>query len=119
MALFLAGFRGIPFELREAARIDGASEYQLYRHVLFPQLSPIALSALIILGHMSLKMFDIIMAISGEKNVYTNVPMVNMWTLTGQQDFALAAAVAMILLVLVAFLVVPYLAHNARQERNS
>jgi glucose/mannose transport system permease protein len=119
MALFLAGFRGIPAELREAARIDGASEYQLYRHVLFPQLSPIALSALIILGHMSLKMFDIIMAISGEKNVYTNVPMVNMWTLTGQQDFALAAAVAMILLVLVAFLVVPYLVYNARQERNS
>jgi glucose/mannose transport system permease protein len=119
MALFLAGFRGIPVELREAARIDGASEFQLYRHVLFPQLSPIALSALIILGHMSLKMFDIIMAISGEKNVYTNVPMVNMWTLTGQQDFARAAAVAMILLVLVAFLVVPYLVHNARQERNS
>jgi ABC-type sugar transport system permease subunit len=42
-----------------------------------------------------------------------------MWTLTGQQDFALAAAVAMILLVLVAFLVVPYLVYNARQERNS
>jgi glucose/mannose transport system permease protein len=119
MALFLAGFRGIPGELREAARIDGATEYQLYRHVLFPQLSPIALSALIILGHMSLKMFDIIMAISGEKNVYTNVPMVTMWTLTGQQDFARAAAVAMILLVLVALLVVPYLVYNARQEKNS
>ena len=110
---------GHPVELREAARIDGASEYQLYRYVLFPQLSPIALSALIILGHMSLKMFDIIMAISGEKNVYTNVPMVNMWTLTGQQDFARAAAVAMILLVLVALHVVPYLVHNARQERNT
>jgi len=119
MALFLAGFRGIPGDLREAARIDGASEFQLYRHVLFPQLSPIALSALIILGHMSLKMFDIIMAISGEKNVYTSVPMVTMWTLTGQQDFARAAAVAIILLVLVGFLVVPYLVHTSRQEKNS
>jgi glucose/mannose transport system permease protein len=119
MALFLAGFRGIPHDLREAARIDGASEFQLYRHVLFPQLSPIALSALIILGHMSLKMFDIIMAISGEKNVYTSVPMVTMWTLTGQQDFAKAAAVAIILLVLVAMLVVPYLIYNARQEKGS
>jgi len=119
MALFLAGFRGIPADLREAARIDGASEFQLYRHVLFPQLSPIALSALIILGHMSLKMFDIIMAISGEKNVYTSVPMVTMWTLTGQQDFARAAAVAIILLVFVGFLVVPYLVHNARQEKNT
>jgi glucose/mannose transport system permease protein len=119
MALFLAGFRGIPGDLREAARIDGATEFQLYRHVLFPQLSPIALSALIILGHMSLKMFDIIMAISGEKNVYTSVPMVTMWTLTGQQDFARAAAVAIILLVLVALLVVPYLVHTSRQEKNA
>ena len=119
MALFLAGFRGIPADLREAARIDGASEFQLYRHVLFPQLSPIALSALIILGHMSLKMFDIIMAISGEKNVYTSVPMVTMWTLTGQQDFARAAAVAIILLVFVGFLVVPYLVHTSRQEKSS
>lgn len=119
MALFLAGFRGIPADLREAARIDGASEFQLYRHVLFPQLSPIALSALIILGHMSLKMFDIIMAISGEKNVYTSVPMVTMWTLTGQQDFARAAAVAIILLVLVGFLIVPYLLHTSRQEKSS
>ena len=117
MALFLAGFRGIPDELREAGRIDGANEFQLYRYVLFPQLSPIALSAMIILGHMSLKMFDIIMAISGEKNVFTSVPMVDMWTLTGQQDFARASAVAIILLVLVALLVVPYLVHNARQER--
>jgi len=119
MALFLAGFRGIPADLREAARIDGATEFQLYRHVLFPQLSPIALSALIILGHMSLKMFDIIMAISGEKNVYTSVPMVTMWTLTGQQDFARAAAVAIILLVFVGFLVVPYLVHTSRQEKNT
>lgn len=119
MALFLAGLRGIPEELREAARIDGASEFQLYRHVLFPQLSPIALSAIIILGHMSLKMFDIIMAISGEKNVFTSVPMVDMWTLTGQQDFAKASAVAIILLVLVALLVVPYLVYNARQEKRS
>lgn len=119
MALFLAGFRGIPGELREAARIDGANEFQLYRHVLFPQLSPIALSAMIILGHMSLKMFDIIMAISGEKNVFTSVPMVIMWTLTGQQDFSQAAAVAIILLVGVAVLVVPYLVYNARQEQRA
>ena len=35
-------------ELREAAVVDGASTFQLYRHVLFPQLTPVALSALII-----------------------------------------------------------------------
>mgnify|MGYP006137456541 CR=1 FL=1 len=52
--------RGIPEDLREAARVDGASTYQLYRHVIFPQLSPVALTAIIIIGHMSLKVFDLI-----------------------------------------------------------
>jgi glucose/mannose transport system permease protein len=45
--------------------------------------------------------------------------MVTMWTLTGQQDFARAAAVAIILLVFVGFLVVPYLVHTSRQEKNT
>ena len=36
MALFLAGFRGIPDDLREAARIDGATEWQFFRHVHLP-----------------------------------------------------------------------------------
>src|SRR5690625_4564046 len=64
MALFLAGFRGIPDELREAGQIDGATTWQVYRHVIFPQLTPVALSALIIIGHMSLKAFDLLMSIS-------------------------------------------------------
>ena len=36
MALYLAGFRGVPEELREAARMDGASEWRVYRHVVLP-----------------------------------------------------------------------------------
>ncbi|NED99258.1 carbohydrate ABC transporter permease [Phytoactinopolyspora halotolerans] len=116
MALFLAGFRGIPNELREAARVDGASEAQLYRHVLFPQLSPVALTALIIIGHMSMKMFDLIMAVSGAQYL-TEVPAVYMWQALLTNDYAKAAAIAIVLLVVVAVLVVPYLIHNARTER--
>ncbi|MGH8881257.1 MAG: carbohydrate ABC transporter permease, partial [Stackebrandtia sp.] len=55
MALYLAGFRGVPEELREAARMDGASEWRVYRHVVFPHLRPVTLSALIIVGHISIK----------------------------------------------------------------
>ena len=40
MALYLAGLRGIPEELREAARVDGATEWQLYRFVILPLLQP-------------------------------------------------------------------------------
>lgn len=116
MALFLAGFRGIPPELREAARVDGASEFKLYRHVLFPQLSPIALSALIILGHMSLKLFDLIYAIAGPSQFRTEVPSVYMWNTLLRNDLAKASAIAIVLLVVVAVLVVPYVAYTVRQE---
>jgi glucose/mannose transport system permease protein len=119
MALFLAGFRGIPNELREAARVDGASEFKLYRHVLFPQLSPIALSALIILGHMSLKLFDLIYAIAGPSQFRTEVPSVYMWNTLLRSDMAKASAIAIVLLVAVAVLVVPYVSYTVRQERKS
>jgi glucose/mannose transport system permease protein len=117
MALFLAGFRGIPDELREAARIDGASEWQLYRHVLFPQLSPVALSAIIIIGHMSLKVFDLIMAIAGQTNYTTQVPATQMWVEFTRGDYATSAAIGTVLLGIVAVLIVPYLVVTYRQER--
>jgi len=117
MALFLAGFRGIPDELREAARIDGASEWRMYRHVLFPQLSPVALSAIIIIGHMSLKVFDLIMAIAGQTNYTTQVPAIQLWVEFTRGDYAKAAAIGMVLLAIVAVLIVPYLVATYRQER--
>lgn len=117
MALFLAGFRGIPEELREAARMDGASEWKLYRHVLFPQLSPVALSALIIIGHMSLKAFDLIMSISKPANYQTKVPAVDMYVFKSSFDYANAAAVGSILLIIVALVIVPYLIRTNREEK--
>jgi glucose/mannose transport system permease protein len=118
MALFLAGFRGIPAELREAAVVDGASTYQLYRHVLFPQLTPVALAALIILGHMSMKTFDLIMSVSGAQWL-TEVPAVYIWQSLLTSDYAKSAAISVILLLLVALVIVPYLVHTSRAERRS
>lgn len=115
MALFLAGFRGIPDELREAARMDGATEWKLYRYVLFPQLSPVALSALIIVGHMSLKVFDLIMSISSQNNFQTKVPAIDMFVFRASFDYANSAAVGAILLIIVALLIIPYLIRTHRQ----
>ena len=118
MALFLAGFRGIPREQREAALVDGASTYQLYRHVLFPQLTPVTLAALIIVGHMSMKMFDLIMSVSGAQWL-TEVPAVYVWQTLLTSDYAKAAAISIILLLFVAVLIVPYLISTMREERRS
>jgi glucose/mannose transport system permease protein len=118
MALFLAGFRGIPEELREAARVDGATTFQMYRRVIFPQLTPVALSALIVTGHMSMKMFDLIMSVSGAQWI-TEVPAVYVWQTLLTSDYAKAAAISIILLVLVALVIVPYLRYVNRTERQS
>lgn len=117
MALYLAGLRGIPEELREAARVDGATEWQMYGRVIFPLLAPITLSAMIILGHISLKIFDLVYAMAGPDNTFTSVPALNMY-LTGfrQNQFALGAAIGTILLILVAFVIVPYLSSSFRTE---
>src|SRR2546430_7158087 len=119
MALYLAGFRGVPEELREAARMDGASELRVYRHVVFPYLRPVTLSALIILGHISIKVFDLIVAI-GSKQLITQVPAVYMWILIyDAQDYAKGAAIATLLLIGISVLIVPYLIYTVRSERRS
>ncbi|WP_420159192.1 carbohydrate ABC transporter permease [Nocardiopsis sp. CNT-189] len=118
MALFLAGFRGVPEELREAARVDGCSEWQVYRHVVMPQLRPVTLTAVIILGHMSLKVFDLIIAVAG-KQIVADVPAVYMWTMVFDvRDPAKGAAIATYLLLAVAVFVVPYLVWTVRKERS-
>jgi glucose/mannose transport system permease protein len=118
MAMYLAGLRGIPEELREAARVDGANELQIYRHIILPMLKPITLSAVIILGHISLKIFDLVSSMTGPGPAFaTDVPAYYMFdTVFRGNHFARGAAIATILLLSVAVLVVPYLISNARAE---
>ncbi|MBO1438412.1 sugar ABC transporter permease [Meiothermus sp. CFH 77666] len=117
MALYLAGLRGIPEELREAARVDGASEWQLYQRIIFPLLAPITLSAMIILGHISLKIFDLIFAMAGADNAPTDVPALLMYLTTFRANqIAKGAAIGMILLLLVAAVIVPYLYSQLKSE---
>jgi glucose/mannose transport system permease protein len=116
MALYLAGLRSIPAELREAAQIDGANEIEIYRHIILPLLSPVTLSALIILGHMSLKVFDLIIAIAG-KQYPLDVPAIYMWQTTFDGLFyGRGAAVGILLLVSVALLIVPYIRYTLKTE---
>ena len=116
MALYLGGIRSIPEEVREAARVDGASEFQIYRYIIMPMLQPVTLSAVIILGHMSLKIFDLIVAI-GKKDLRLDVPGIYMWTTTFDgTNYAQGAAIGILMLISVALLVIPYLIYSMRTE---
>jgi glucose/mannose transport system permease protein len=117
MAMYLAGLRGISDELREAARVDGASEIGVYRHVILPLLAPITLSAMIILGHISLKIFDLVYTLGGGDNLYIDMPGINMFFTTFRgQEFGRGAAIAIIMLIMVAVVIIPYLFTSLRSE---
>lgn len=117
MAMYLAGIRGIPDELREAARVDGATELQVYRRIILPMLQPITLSAMIVLGHISLKIFDLIFVMTGPDYSPTDVPGIRMFMTSFRgNEFAKGAAIAIVMLIMVAAVIIPYLVNTLRTE---
>jgi glucose/mannose transport system permease protein len=118
MALYLAGLRGIPLELREAAAIDGASQWKIFYYITLPFLRPITFGAIIILGHISLKIFDLVVAMTGSGPAFScDVPALFMYDTTFRGNhFAQGASIAIILLLLVSLLIIPYLITTFRKE---
>jgi glucose/mannose transport system permease protein len=118
MVMYLAGLRAIPNDLKEAARMDGASEGQIIRHISLPLLRPVTLSAMIILGHQSLKIFDLVVSMTRRGPGFaTDVPALFMFETTFQQNrFNQGAAISVVMLLTVRMLVVPYLFWSLRRE---
>lgn len=118
MAMFLAGLRSIPDDVKEAAAVDGCSPLQAFRYVTIPLLRPIVLSAIIILGHISLKIFDLVYVMTfGGPGYATDMPGLYMFVATFRQNlYARGAAIAVVLLLMVAVLIVPYLVWNMRED---
>lgn len=117
MAIFTAGLRGISDDLREAALVDGSSQFTLYTHILLPQLRPFVITTIIILGHTSLKIFDLVFAMTGPDNARTVVPGILVYTKGFRQNsFAQASAIATIVLLFAVIMVVPYLYARLRSH---
>jgi multiple sugar transport system permease protein len=55
----------IPSELNEAARVDGASGWGVFRHITFPLLMPISITIILIRGLEAFKVIDIIRVVTG------------------------------------------------------
>lgn len=110
MLLMYAGIRGVPQELREAALIDGASEWQINRRIIIPMIKPIIRVCVIISVTGALKVFDLIYILTGGGPAHaTEVPstlLVSMMILRNRYGFASAIAVVLIFLCfLVAYII--------------
>ena len=111
MALYLAGLRGIPNELREAAAIDGAGTWATYRHIIIPLLMPVTFTAIVLTGMNSIRVFDIIAPMGGSGPGFaTDTLAFYMFQSTfGAYRYSLGAAIGSFMIILSAFLIIPYL----------
>ena len=119
MAMYLAGLASIPAEELEAASMDGASEVKQLRHIVLPQLWPVTVTCLILLLHTALKIFDLVVAMSGSgPGFVTDVPGIYVYDMMGKANrYDKGSAAALVLLITACIFVVPYLARVYRKER--
>ena len=111
MAMFLAGLRGIDGEILKAAQIDGASSFAIYRRIVIPMLRPVFLSAVIVLTHLTIKSYDLVIALTGGgPGNATELPSTFMYSYTfTRNQMSVGAASAVIMLMTIAAIIVPYL----------
>jgi alpha-glucoside transport system permease protein len=115
MVVIAAGLAAIPRDVLEAARTDGAGEWQVFRRVTVPLLAPVLSVVFITMIINVLKVFDIVLSVAPESTqADANVIALAMWrTAFTQFDFGLGSAIAVFLFILV----VPVLALNVRRFR--
>ncbi|MDP2367377.1 carbohydrate ABC transporter permease [Rhodoferax sp.] len=118
MALFLAGLRGIDDSIIKAAQMDGASLPRIYWRIILPILRPVVFSTIMVLSHLSIKGFDLVMALTGGGPGYaTDVPATFMYVMSFTRgQIGLGAASATMMLASVAAIVVPYLYSELRAK---
>ena len=121
MALFLAGLRGVDAEQISAARVDGARSWQIYLHIIIPQLGPVFVSAFVILAHMAIKSYDLIIALTnGGPGRSTWLPSVFMYQYSfTRNEMAVGAASAVMMLAGIGLVVLPYLYSEMRKVKHA
>lgn len=102
MVIYMAGITNIPLELMEAAKIDGCSEWQITRHIIFPLLLPVLKVSTVLITTSSLKSFDMIYIMTfGGPNHASEVIASHMYTKTfAQMKYGYGSALSTVLMIL-------------------
>jgi len=113
MVILSAAIKGVPVELTEAARLDGASERQLFFRIIVPLIKGSLVTVTITTAIVVLKIFDIVFVMTGgrfDTNVVANEMILQMFT---YRDFQRGAVLAVVLFIAV----LPLMILNVRQMR--
>ena len=120
MAIFLAGLRGIDNSIIKAAQIEGASLARIYLSIIVPMLRPAFLSVIVLLSYISIKSFDLVLALTNAgPGSATEMPSTFMFSATFRRNqMGVGAASAMMMLMTVAAIIIPYLYSELKEDPN-
>lgn len=116
MVVIAAGLSSMPRDVLEAARTDGATEWQVFRRVTVPLLAPVITVVFVTMLINVLKVFDIVISIApGSVQDDASVLALAMWreAFAGANNFGVGSAIAVFIFVLV----IPILMLNVRRFR--
>lgn len=117
MLVYLAGLKAIPHEVVEAARIDGASRWQLFRRVKAPLLGPAFTFNITLTFIGALAAFDVILAMTkGGPARATEVLNIVIFREFGSGRFAYATSIGLLLFVIILAVAIPLIAYLRRRE---
>ena len=103
MIVMLAGLQSLPPEVFEAARVDGAGDWQTFRHITFPMLLPVSITAILIRSLEAFKLFDIVVVMTGGGPGTATEPVTLYAYIVGMKhgNLGYASAIAYSLLVMI------------------
>ncbi|MBE0688678.1 MAG: sugar ABC transporter permease, partial [Anaerolineae bacterium] len=114
MVLMSAALRGVPEEMLEAARIDGANEIQLFFRIMIPQIIGTILVVWTTITSVVLKVFDIVLAMTnGQWNTEVLANLMYDWMFRGGGDFGRGSMLATVIMIAV----IPIMIWNIRRFR--
>ena len=117
MLLYLAGLKSVDPSLREASSIDGATEWQTFKKVIFPSLASVNTIVIVITVIDSLRAFDLVYIIYGTSTGWPILGMLVFQNIYGQSASMLGAAYAVVLLVLSITPIIFYLRTVFKEEK--
>lgn len=117
MAIYLAGLQGIPGELYEAAKIDGANAFQRFRHITIPLMAA-SININVILSLIGgIRVFSEVYALTnGGPGNASQVLATYILVLFGEGRWGLGTAMNTVLFLFVAIVAIPLLYRMRKQE---
>ena len=115
MTVLSAAIKAVPDDIVEAAQIDGATGFKLFRKVTIPTIRPAVVVVITTIAMASLKAFDVVRTMTGG-NFGTSVVANEFYTQTfiqGQAGVGIGAALAVVLFIII----IPVIVYNVRQMR--